>query len=194
MQWHKWIHIYHTGTSATYTNIFHRKQDGIGPYKNLTFTNTSEVLFQVLVINHMYFYITEFSYRLQNHETSQGLHIYKCLPVYRPKGKQVNVTLILSTHFSSINFGHKIYWNRFFLFRQNNNVHIFFLEQLIYEGSEVLLSKVKVYFLGGYRILSSGWDVSETVSLPDVNLSYIVTVFCMIWLALIISLSKQYFG
>lgn len=56
VQWHKWTHIYHPGTSATYTDIFHRKQDGMGTYKNLTLTNTSEVLFQILVINNIFFY------------------------------------------------------------------------------------------------------------------------------------------
>lgn len=39
----------------THANISHRKQDGVGACKNLTFTNTSEVLFQVLVINHVCF-------------------------------------------------------------------------------------------------------------------------------------------
>lgn len=75
VQWHKWTHIYHTGTSATHTDIFRRKPDGVGAYKNLMFTNTSEVLFQLPVVNHMCFYITEFIYRLQNRGTSQGLHI-----------------------------------------------------------------------------------------------------------------------
>lgn len=64
--------------------------------------------------------------------------------------------LILSYYFSPINFGQKFSWNRLVLFRQNNNVHIFLLGRLIYEGSEVLLSKVKVYFLGCYKTVSSG--------------------------------------
>lgn len=122
---------------------------------------------------------------------------YKRLPVHRKTSEHhtdIKHALILVCYFSPINFSHKIYWNRLFLFRQNNNVHIFLLGQLIYEGSEVLLSKVKVYFLGGYKTVSSGWDVSETVSLPDVNLSHTVTVFCVVWLTLIISLSKQRFG
>lgn len=47
----------------------------MGTYKNLIFTDTSEVLFQVLVIIHMYFYVTEFVYLLQTHGTSNGFHI-----------------------------------------------------------------------------------------------------------------------
>lgn len=112
----------------------------------------------------------------------------------------IKQALILTCNFSPINFGHKIYWNRLFLFRQYNNVHIFLLAQLIYEGSEVLLSKVKVYFLGGYKTVSSGWDVSETVSLPDVNLSHSDTIlydltsfnYLTLWIVFWFSITDQW--
>lgn len=50
-----------------YINISHRKQDRIEAYQDLTFASIFEIVFQLLVISHMYFYITEFISRLQNH-------------------------------------------------------------------------------------------------------------------------------
>lgn len=85
-------------------------------------------------------------------ELHKGSRPHKCLPVYRQTQMKttehhtdIKDMLILTCYFRPINFGHKIYWTGLFLLNQNNNAHIFLLGQLIYEGSEVLLSKVKIY-------------------------------------------------
>lgn len=69
----------------------------MGTYKNLTFTNTSEVLFQVLVINHMYFMFVNLSIASKPMELQMDSTFHKCFLVYRHQQNQVNA-LILKTH------------------------------------------------------------------------------------------------
>lgn len=55
----------------------------MGTHKNLTFTNTSEVLFQVLVINNMYFLLLNLSTGSKPMELQMDSTFHKCLPVYK---------------------------------------------------------------------------------------------------------------
>lgn len=98
VQWHKWTHIYHTGTSATHTDIFRRKPDGVGAYRIWRLPILLKYYFNYLSLITCIFILLSLSIGSKTVELHKDSTSYKCLPGYRPKGKQVNITMILSMH------------------------------------------------------------------------------------------------